>query len=632
MKRLALIHLLVPLVLLSTKSPLVQEELWEELNSKAAMLYRQECYAEAGKIAEEALKVAESTFGPDHVTVVKSLNSLALVYDSQSRYSEAETLYKRALTINENILGPDHLDVAESIDNLAELYRVQGNYAEAEPLYKRSLGIREKALGPDHPDVAQSLNNLALFYDSQDRYAEAEPLYTRALAINEKAFGEENINVGTYLNVLAFIYQSQERYSEAEFLIERILKIREKFWGPDDPDVAQALDRLARLYQNQGKFAEAEPLIKRAMAIDEKALGKAYWKDHYAVARDLNTLADLYRDQCKYAEAEPLYKRSLEISEKILGPHAVALTLHNLALLYQDQGKYAEAEQLYKQALGIAERTLGSEHPQVANIRENMIGFYKKIGKKEEAEKLEERARKTRSKPCTQLPAKIEKEPWFLSAKDYVEGYEIPLKYGAFYGEKDLLMMDKIFRAKKEYRNSRQPTSEEILAVLNCNDYEKTKIGLGAMRLQPLTEFEIMKKIISFWDHPSWIHRDFASAALVDIHRYELKEYKGLGDMIFAYAKQTNDDLVLSNGIRILGKFNNPKYLPFIVKYLKRHDNPLYYYSSFNALKEMDDEYFQKVREQLQREGDTETLKHFNRTDNFWREYYEFEDPTIIIK
>ncbi len=62
------------------------------------------------------------------------------------------------------------------------------------------------------------------------------------------------------------------------------------------------------------------------------------------------------------------------------------------------QGKYAEAEPLYKRALKIREKALGKNHPHVATVCENMAELYKKIGKESKAEKLEERARKIRSK------------------------------------------------------------------------------------------------------------------------------------------------------------------------------------------------------------------------------------------
>jgi tetratricopeptide (TPR) repeat protein len=71
---------------------------------------------------------------------------------------------------------------------------------------------------------------------------------------------------------------------------------------------------------------------------------------------------------------------------------------HNLALLYSDQGKYAEAEPLFKRALKIKEETLGKNHPDVATVCESMAKCYRKRGKKDEAEVLEARVEKIRSK------------------------------------------------------------------------------------------------------------------------------------------------------------------------------------------------------------------------------------------
>ncbi|MHC4457694.1 MAG: tetratricopeptide repeat protein, partial [Planctomycetota bacterium] len=107
MKTLSKALLIVLLITPFSMAANAQQELWEQLSSKVVKLYQQGRYAEAAKVAEEALTVAEKTFG---------LN---------------------------------HLNFATSLNNLAELYRAQGKYAEAEPLYKRSLKIREKALGPE---------------------------------------------------------------------------------------------------------------------------------------------------------------------------------------------------------------------------------------------------------------------------------------------------------------------------------------------------------------------------------------------------------------------------------------------------------------------------------------------------
>jgi tetratricopeptide (TPR) repeat protein len=155
-----------------------QEARWKELDAQVDQLQKQGKNKEALPVAEEALHVAEATFGAERANTATAPNRLGTIYEDQGKYAEAEPLYKRSLAIREKALGPDHPDVARSLNSLANLYEDQGKYAEAEPLFKRSLAIREKALGSDHPDVANSLNDLADLYEDQGKYAEAEPLHT----------------------------------------------------------------------------------------------------------------------------------------------------------------------------------------------------------------------------------------------------------------------------------------------------------------------------------------------------------------------------------------------------------------------------------------------------------------------
>jgi tetratricopeptide (TPR) repeat protein len=73
-------------------------------------------------------------------------------------------------------------------------------------------------------------------------------------------------------------------------------------------------------------------------------------------------------------------------------------SLNNLALLYVAQARYAEAEPPYKRSLAIYEKALGPNHPEVATVRENLATCYRKAGKQKEAEELEARAKKIRSR------------------------------------------------------------------------------------------------------------------------------------------------------------------------------------------------------------------------------------------
>ena len=54
-----------------------QQQNWEALNNKVNSLYGQGKYAEAVLVAQEALRVAEATFGPEDARTATSLNNLA---------------------------------------------------------------------------------------------------------------------------------------------------------------------------------------------------------------------------------------------------------------------------------------------------------------------------------------------------------------------------------------------------------------------------------------------------------------------------------------------------------------------------------------------------------------------------
>ena len=152
------------LALSFSSSVYAQEVLWEKLNGKAKTLFKQKRFPDALSVAEEALKVAEDTFGPDHPKVAISLNYIAELYVIKGTYAEIEPLYKRALEINEKALGSDNPDVAISLNNLAELYYNQGRYKEAEPLYRQALKILKQTLGSGHPEVAITLENMRALY------------------------------------------------------------------------------------------------------------------------------------------------------------------------------------------------------------------------------------------------------------------------------------------------------------------------------------------------------------------------------------------------------------------------------------------------------------------------------------
>ncbi|XP_035676182.1 kinesin light chain 1-like isoform X20 [Branchiostoma floridae] len=293
---------------------------------------------------------------------LRTLHNLVIQYASQGRYEVAVPLCKQALEDLEKTSGHDHPDVATMLNILALVYRDQNKYKEAANLLNDALAIREKTLGEDHPAVAATLNNLAVLYGKRGKYKEAEPLCKRALEIREKVLGKDHPDVAKQLNNLALLCQNQGKYEEVEWYYQRALEIYTNKLGPDDPNVAKTMNNLASAYLKQGKYKAAETLYKQVLTrAHEKEFGagsdsKPIWM--HAEEREENR--GKFKDT-PYGDYGGWHKAAKVDRYRV---PTVTTTLKNLGALYRRQGKYEAAETLEdcalrsrKQALDIVRDT-----------------------------------------------------------------------------------------------------------------------------------------------------------------------------------------------------------------------------------------------------------------------------------
>uniref|UniRef100_A0A915JR16 Kinesin light chain n=1 Tax=Romanomermis culicivorax TaxID=13658 RepID=A0A915JR16_ROMCU len=241
------------------------------------------------------------------------------------------------------------------LNNCAQLFLIfsdQNKYKEAANLLNEALQIREKTLGESHPAVAATLNNLAVL-------------------------GPMHPDVGKQLNNLALLCQNQGKYDEVEKYYTRALQIYESKLGPDDPNVAKTKNNLVRsliiisqirhqkisqriqvfksnklflasAYLKQGKYKEAEVLYKQILTrAHEREFGAigADNKPIWQVAEEREENKHKVENGSTYAEYGSWHKAA-----KVDSP-TVTTTLKNLGALYRRQGKYEAAETLEDAAL-----------------------------------------------------------------------------------------------------------------------------------------------------------------------------------------------------------------------------------------------------------------------------------------
>uniref|UniRef100_A0A8C5VXS7 Kinesin light chain n=1 Tax=Microcebus murinus TaxID=30608 RepID=A0A8C5VXS7_MICMU len=274
--------------------------------------------------------------------------------------------------------------------------------------------------GYEIPARLRTLHNLVIQYASQGRYEVAVPLCKQALEDLEKTSGHDHPDVATMLNILALVYRDQNKYKDAANLLNDALAIREKTLGKDHPAVAATLNNLAVLYGKRGKYKEAEPLCKRALEIREKVLehGGFSFSDigfscylgriAHKTEQNLATLECFgfqnfvfgMLNLCEFFfpldENKPIWMHAEEREEckgkqkdgtsfgeyggwykacKVDSP-TVTTTLKNLGALYRRQGKFEAAETLEEAAMRSRKQGLDNVHKQrvaeVLNDPENM--------------------------------------------------------------------------------------------------------------------------------------------------------------------------------------------------------------------------------------------------------------------
>ncbi|MGH0148998.1 UNVERIFIED_CONTAM: hypothetical protein FKN15_051985 [Acipenser sinensis] len=213
------------------------------------------------------------------------------------------------------------------------------------------------ALKNEHNSILQSLLETlkCLKKDEETNLVEEKSSMIRKslemleLGLSEaQVLGKDHPDVAKQLNNLALLCQNQGKYEEVEYYYQRALEIYQTKLGPDDPNVAKTKNNLASCYLKQGKFKQAETLYKEILTrAHEREFGsvddenKPIWMH----AEEREECKGKQKDGSMFGEYGGWYKAC-----KVDSP-TVTTTLKNLGALYRRQGKFEAAETLEEAAM-----------------------------------------------------------------------------------------------------------------------------------------------------------------------------------------------------------------------------------------------------------------------------------------
>jgi tetratricopeptide (TPR) repeat protein len=278
-------------------------------------------------------------------------------------------------------------------DHLAEL-RAAGKKDEAAELEKR-VAVMD-AGGSEKVRETIQAGDQAM---QERRTEDAEKAYKQAVELGDKLPpGDESMIVA--LGRLGSVYGMQHRWDDAQAVFHRQLTIEEKRFGPAYPGLIEPLYHLGSVERERGNYAMAEDYFSRALEVNMKNFGE----NSLQAADTLRAMGALYERQGMYDKAEPFLLRAVKGSEVVRGPddNMTMVAVWQLCSLYDHWDKPEKSQPCWHRATGIMEKTEGMNSPALKDSLMSEANALRKLGRNEEALKLEERVVNIQKAAATQ--------------------------------------------------------------------------------------------------------------------------------------------------------------------------------------------------------------------------------------
>jgi tetratricopeptide (TPR) repeat protein len=284
----------------------------------------------------------------------------------------------------------------------AELQR-QGDLLGAERALQSALK-EATAAGSRSVKVAGALAALGVFYQDIGRFSQAESALTSSLKIMSENTSSDDTALAPLIIHMAWLYVETGRAGAAtrlhlESWLDRLL-----LFEPESKFLPMLLETLGGLNALQGKFAAARD--KYSQNFDLLTKRGAHVSAEMASAR--NNFGFIQLRAGRHSEARNDFAKALQLWMQLTGPDdlQVAVSRLGLAEAHMALGQYGASSELLQQALPIFEQRCGPNSLRTEDVLTRYAVVLRHQKRKEEARKLEERARLIRQVSAADLSFK----------------------------------------------------------------------------------------------------------------------------------------------------------------------------------------------------------------------------------
>jgi len=269
--------------------------------------------------------------------------------------------------------------------------RASGKSSEAAALEAR---LKASEAAPNLDEKFHAAMQTSMQAIGERRFNDAETSAKEAIEIAEKIQPEDG-RLPEAVGQLGTVYAWRLDYKQAEENYRRQLLLAEKLYGPQSPMIVGALQNLAMLALAQKDFAGSQSFFSRALDLNQKHFGE----NSTAVSESLRGLAHVYAMQQDFAKSESIFLRVLHIYETIYGAEddRMVIPLTELCYAYDQWGKPEKSEPCHARLVALVEKKFGANSPYLVRDLTAEAEALRKLGRADEAAKLERRTQSIQS-------------------------------------------------------------------------------------------------------------------------------------------------------------------------------------------------------------------------------------------
>jgi len=292
-----------------------------------------------------------------------------LRYDAEGKYASAQQRFQQ---------------------HLADL-RAKGKSSEAATLDAR---VKESATAPNLGDKFHDAMLASKQAAQEKRFDDAETSAKDAISIAEKIQPTDG-RLLEAIGQLGNVYAWRLQYKDSEVAFNRQLALGEKLYGSQSGNLAPIFTNLALVALAQKDLDTAEKQFTRALDLDQKSFGD----NSMEAATAIGGLSRVYFLRQDFPKAESAMLHRIKIFETLLGEtdYRVAIPLINLCAFYDNQANSEKSAACHARMVSLEEKQFGAESPYLLNDLNAGAQALRKLGRNDEAAKLEKRTQSLQS-------------------------------------------------------------------------------------------------------------------------------------------------------------------------------------------------------------------------------------------